>query len=765
LRYFCKRSFGTFIFVCFPSFTLAIGPVIITEVGACDSGDSEWVEIWNISDEVVDLHNWKFFEDGVHHRLSGDAVLGPNSGAIIVDKDEEFSAIFPDFSGLILDSSWGSLRNDGEILALKNGEEVIDEITYPSCKKGESLVRNFSSPLQWSWEKIATGTHQGIFDTAVFFLSDEKNSADNTSTPVQTDSGKSENLFGDPINIPDAPKEVQDFSDPEVDSTDTLPEETLRQKITEKNPPFSLRINEVQPFRLKPENEWIELRLRYPDPMVDFSDWTIDNGRTKKDFTRVLSSLTVHGGEWKSGKIFSQNEIVFLVFNPSPIFLSDRGGTITLRDEKGIVRDIFSYDRGKKGKRKTYRYSEVFNRADSGKNFSLLYRNNGDYRFRHSRGMQNFHSPTDNDTFSIHLSEIVPRPTDGSDPYVEIFIADGPKKINLKYTALKINGSTEMWIREDFWVKPGDFLTVRLNGESREDFWEDTSKNLRRIDRKTLSSNEAIFEIYSQYGTASELLQDFLCYTRDGAFSSSQTKRLNRAIFRGQWSGSCFDSTSWKEGSLARFSDTDHQISADFFLSVRDTPAAKNIVPNEKPTARITLDAGEIPIGEAPLTLHLYGEKSTDHDGVSDISTYHWAENGTFFSDKKNPGKKVFSQDGLSTIQLTVTDKLGESDTFSQKISIGPIPKNSFSDLWEAAFWQRRERILDGEEPPDFFSDFVVSASEDFWQLYFEDDFDAVKTEKAVPKKPRKKTITKAESRCFPFSPQQVEKNLGLAFL
>ncbi|MDD3614500.1 MAG: lamin tail domain-containing protein, partial [Candidatus Pacebacteria bacterium] len=59
-----------FIVLMLPPFhALAAGPVIINEImydlKGTDSGH-EWVEIKNISDQPVDLKNWRFF-DGSNH--------------------------------------------------------------------------------------------------------------------------------------------------------------------------------------------------------------------------------------------------------------------------------------------------------------------------------------------------------------------------------------------------------------------------------------------------------------------------------------------------------------------------------------------------------------------------------------------------------------------------------------------------------------------------------------------------------------------------
>lgn len=127
------------------------GNVVISEImydpaGADD--DHEWIEVWNGTDEAIDLTDWEFTEN------SGDHGLALASGVIIVDAGERFVIAedaaqflldYPEFSGVLFDSSF-SLSNTGEMIAIKNaGGDVVDEVTYDSAQgasdDGNSLQR------------------------------------------------------------------------------------------------------------------------------------------------------------------------------------------------------------------------------------------------------------------------------------------------------------------------------------------------------------------------------------------------------------------------------------------------------------------------------------------------------------------------------------------------------------------------------------------------------------------------------------------------
>ena len=110
----------------------------ITEIMYDLSGtdtNREWIEIYNNGEEGVDVSTWKFFEENMNHNLvasQGDTVLAKGGYAVIADKPEKFLIDWPDFAGIILDSSF-SLKNTGETLTLKDADlNIIDSVSYTS---------------------------------------------------------------------------------------------------------------------------------------------------------------------------------------------------------------------------------------------------------------------------------------------------------------------------------------------------------------------------------------------------------------------------------------------------------------------------------------------------------------------------------------------------------------------------------------------------------------------------------------------------------
>jgi len=107
---------------------LAVGPVIINEIMYDLQGtdtDHEWVEIKNISDQAVDLKDWRFY-DGSNHLLNeppqnggqGSLIIAPGGYAVLADKADVFLADHPGFGGIVIDT----------VMSLNNTEETVQLI-------------------------------------------------------------------------------------------------------------------------------------------------------------------------------------------------------------------------------------------------------------------------------------------------------------------------------------------------------------------------------------------------------------------------------------------------------------------------------------------------------------------------------------------------------------------------------------------------------------------------------------------------------------
>lgn len=148
-----------------------------------DGGDSkrEWIEIYNDGADT-DISTWRFIEGGKSHKLStalGTGVLKTNTAAIIADNAEVFQSEYPDYSGLLFDSSF-SLKNTGEELIIQDDTGVdIDSVTYTPDwgGKGDGNSLHFDGN---TWAGAVPSPGEASIKTVVGTTTEE------VDTPVET---------------------------------------------------------------------------------------------------------------------------------------------------------------------------------------------------------------------------------------------------------------------------------------------------------------------------------------------------------------------------------------------------------------------------------------------------------------------------------------------------------------------------------------------------------------------------------------------------
>ncbi len=136
------------------------------DVVGADTG-REWVELYNDGDEEINLAEYKFYEGEVNHKMTlvqGGVVLPPKSYAILVANEVKWKADWPNFGGIILDSTF-SLSNTGESLEIKDKDlKTIDKYSYNSLlggsEDGKSLQKIGGS---WVASRPTPGALNHIF--------------------------------------------------------------------------------------------------------------------------------------------------------------------------------------------------------------------------------------------------------------------------------------------------------------------------------------------------------------------------------------------------------------------------------------------------------------------------------------------------------------------------------------------------------------------------------------------------------------------------
>ncbi len=293
-------------FICPPISKAADNDIIISEIGAYETSDYEWVEIYNRGSEPIDLNDWKFYEDETNHKLTasqGDLIIEPDEYAIIADVAENFLQAHSDFTGTIIDSSWSSLKESGEKIGLKNSAgETIEEFTYLACPD-TSLQRinlNLNDYTENNWQTHAENNSAGQANEFV-------------NTAEQTE---------------DSSADTQDSEESEATEED---EDNTSQEIQPKQQIISsgtILINEFVSDPVSGEDEWIELYNKNGFD-VDLSGWKILDG------AETATKL--------SGFIGSNFDNRFLVIEKPKGKLNNAGDAIILQDYKNDIIDAVFY--------------------------------------------------------------------------------------------------------------------------------------------------------------------------------------------------------------------------------------------------------------------------------------------------------------------------------------------------------------------------------------------------------------------------------------
>lgn len=157
---------GAFLFT--QTVTASTASIIITEIGAYEPSGQEWLEIYNNSASPVDMEGWVFWENDTNHKLTlvqgADTVLGSGEYAVITQKDDVFRETYPGVSTTIFDSSWGSLKESGELVGLKDVTgEFVEQFSYiaaPSFSL-ERINYDLADYSSANWQEHADGNTVG----------------------------------------------------------------------------------------------------------------------------------------------------------------------------------------------------------------------------------------------------------------------------------------------------------------------------------------------------------------------------------------------------------------------------------------------------------------------------------------------------------------------------------------------------------------------------------------------------------------------------
>jgi hypothetical protein len=146
---------------------------IMYDVEGTDT-NREWVEVQNTGSEANDLSKWYLFSDNTKHALvpQGLSQVEPQGFAVITQDVTKFKLDWPNYSGLIFDTSWSGFNNETETIALKDQAlNLTSSVTYLSSMggagDGNSLQKTGSA-----WKGAAPTPGTGTSSSTIAEVSD-----------------------------------------------------------------------------------------------------------------------------------------------------------------------------------------------------------------------------------------------------------------------------------------------------------------------------------------------------------------------------------------------------------------------------------------------------------------------------------------------------------------------------------------------------------------------------------------------------------------
>jgi hypothetical protein len=142
----------TTFFVPGPVFASVVVSEVMYDLPGTDT-KREWIEVTNVGTNAINLTEIVFFEANTSHKIKafeGGTMLSSGAATVIALDAGKFKEDNPIFSGMLVDSSWSSLSNDGEELEIRDSEGVVlDRIAYTkeqgAAGNGMSLERSGNS--------------------------------------------------------------------------------------------------------------------------------------------------------------------------------------------------------------------------------------------------------------------------------------------------------------------------------------------------------------------------------------------------------------------------------------------------------------------------------------------------------------------------------------------------------------------------------------------------------------------------------------------
>lgn len=294
-----------------PTPTYTAGCIWINEVMADPNGlvalpQTEYVELYNRSDQRINLENWQFIY-GDKPTLLTDYEL-PAQGYVVLYRSGREIKVDAQGGALPLAKFPSALLNTGKELSLIDPiGQVIDQITYEKAKAGIA------------WERSTTG----------FYLStDPRGGTPGEANSAQTTTSPDEPTEPETPNEPETPDKPETSTDPETPNNVSLVQ------------PGEIILNELLPAPYSDGSEYIELYNRSQQTLF-LTGLALATRKTDGSLSTLypLSSITTPlepGGYALLSKLLSGVEAFYLISSPQALHevklpvLANNGSTVVL---------------------------------------------------------------------------------------------------------------------------------------------------------------------------------------------------------------------------------------------------------------------------------------------------------------------------------------------------------------------------------------------------------------------------------------------------
>lgn len=349
-------------------------PIAITEImynpAGADSGH-EWLEISNTGTSTAYAidNNWRFNE-GSNHVLTvvqGENVLATNTLAIIADNADLFLQNYPDYQGMLIDSSF-SLNNSGDALMLSsdNGQTFFATTTYQAVWGGNNdgyTLSRVNLNEEWTASAQIGGTpgqinfpaqeeniNQATGSPAE--LGEESQTATTTNEVIESDNATStpadlgESATSSPADIGgSATTTEEDLSNNQIEEQQENNQAADNQNLSDNAVSYSsdIIINEIlpNPSGSDSNEEFIEIFNRSNAP-VDLTGWQVKDNSTRR--------FTINSQSYQSTVIAAYGYFV-IYSQESALALNNDGDAVNLYQPDGNLLDSISYfDEAKSGR-------------------------------------------------------------------------------------------------------------------------------------------------------------------------------------------------------------------------------------------------------------------------------------------------------------------------------------------------------------------------------------------------------------------------------